>query len=151
MKLKIIAGIVFILFVLIVSCQSDEQIEFKRYYTAGSLVYQIHCQNCHGANGEGLQGLMPPLTDSLFLKANKATLACSVKYGLKEKITISKRSFEGQMPPNDDLPPIEIANVLTYVTNSFGNKMGTINADEVGADLGKCEGVRKSESPEVRK
>ena len=137
MKLKIIAGIVLMGSILIVSCQSDEQIEFKRYFTAGSLVYQTHCQNCHGANGEGLQGLMPPLTDSVFLKTNKARLACFVKYGLKEKITISKRLFEGQMPPND-LPPIEIANVLTYITNSFGNNMGTINADGVNADLGKC-------------
>ena len=137
MKLKIIAGIGFILFMLIVSCQSDEQLEFKRYYSAGSLVYQTHCQNCHGANGEGLQGLMPPLTDSVFLKANKTRLACFVKYGLKEKLTISKKTFEGEMPPND-LPPIEIANVLTYIANSFGNKIGTINSDEVNADLGKC-------------
>jgi mono/diheme cytochrome c family protein len=137
MKLKIIAGIGFILFMLIVSCQSDEQLEFKRYYSAGSLVYQTHCQNCHGANGEGLQELMPPLTDSVFLKTNKARLACFVKFGLKEKVIISKRPFEGQMPPND-LPPIEIANVLTYVTNSFGNKMGTINSDQVDGDLGKC-------------
>jgi mono/diheme cytochrome c family protein len=138
MKLKIIAGILFLLFVMLISCQSDEQLEFKRYYSAGSLVYQTHCQNCHGANGEGLQGLMPPLTDSVFLKANKATLACFVKNGLTGKVTISKKPFEGQMPPNDDMPPIEIANVLTYITNSFGNKMGTINSDEVGADLEKC-------------
>ncbi len=137
MKLKIIAGILLLLFVLMISCQSDEQLEFKRYYTAGSVVYQTRCQNCHGANGEGLQGLMPPLTDPVFLKANKATLACSIKYGLKGKVTISKRPFDGQMPPND-LPPIEIANVLTYITNSFGNKMGTINSDQVAGDLGKC-------------
>jgi mono/diheme cytochrome c family protein len=138
MKFKIIGGILLMLSILIISCQSDEQLEFKRYYSAGSLVYQTHCQNCHGANGEGLQGLMPPLTDSVFLKTNKATLACFVKYGLKEKITISKRPFYSQMPPSDDLPPIEIANVLTYVTNSFGNNMGTINADQVAGDLGKC-------------
>jgi mono/diheme cytochrome c family protein len=137
MRLTIIAGILLMFSVLIVSCQSDEQLEFKRYYSAGSLVYQTHCQNCHGANGEGLQGLMPPLTDSLFLKTNKARLACFVKYGLKEKIALSKKLFEGEMPPND-LPPIEIANVLTYVTNSFGNKMGTINSDQVDVDLGKC-------------
>jgi mono/diheme cytochrome c family protein len=137
MKLKIFAGIVLLIIVSIVSCRSDEQVEFDRYFSSGSLVYQAHCQNCHGTNGEGLQGLMPPLTDSVFLKANKTTLACSVKYGMKGKITISKRRFEGQMPPND-LAPIEIANVLTYVTNSFGNKMGTINSEQVEGDLAKC-------------
>jgi len=137
MKLKIIACIGFLLIILIVSCQSDEQLEFDRYYSAGSIVYQTRCQNCHGAKGEGLQALMPPLADSVFLKANRALLSCSVKYGLKGKISISKKTFEGQMPPND-LANIEIADVLTYVTNSFGNKMGTITSQQVEVDLRKC-------------
>ncbi|HEY8782814.1 MAG TPA: c-type cytochrome [Mucilaginibacter sp.] len=138
MKLKITAGIGFFLFILIVSCQSDEQIEFERYYSAGSLTYQTRCQNCHGASGEGLRGLIPPLTDSLFLKSNKSRLACSIKYGLRGKIIISGRSYQEKMPPTD-LPSIEIANVLTYITNSFGNKLGTINAQAVEGDLAKCK------------
>src|ERR1700693_28169 len=122
MKLKIIAGIVSLLFLLIGSCQSDEQMEFNRYYSSGSLIYQNHCQNCHGTNGEGLQGLIPSLRDSVYLRSNKSTLACLVKYGLKKNVTILKRSYDSEMPPND-LAPIQIANVLTYITNSFGNKM----------------------------
>jgi mono/diheme cytochrome c family protein len=143
MKSKIIGGIGFLLSILIIpgmftSCQSDEQIEFQRYYSSGSLVYQIHCQNCHGAHGEGLLALIPPLTDSAYLKANKNVLACLVKYGTKGKVTIQNKAFEGTMPPNN-LSPIEIANVLTYVTNSFGNKLGTINNQQVTGDLGRCE------------
>jgi mono/diheme cytochrome c family protein len=138
MKLKVIACIGFFLVVLIISCQSDQEIEFKRYYSAGSLTYQIHCQNCHGVNGEGLNNLIPPLTDSVFLKTNKTVVACFIKFGLKEKITISGKSFNEKMPPND-LPPIEIANVLTYVTNSFGNKLGTINEQQVESYLSKCK------------
>jgi mono/diheme cytochrome c family protein len=138
MKLKIIAGIVSLLFLLIVSCQSDEQMEFNRYYSSGSLIYQNHCQNCHGTNGEGLQGLIPSLKDSVFLKSNKSTLACLVKYGLKKNITILKRSYDSEMPSND-LAPIQIANVLTYITNSFGNKMGAITLAQVGIDLAKCK------------
>jgi mono/diheme cytochrome c family protein len=137
MKLKIIAGIVSLLFLLIVSCQSDEQMEFNRYYSSGSLIYQNHCQNCHGTNGEGLQGLIPSLRDSVYLRSNKSTLACLVKYGLKKNVTILKRSYDSEMPPND-LAPIQIANVLTYITNSFGNKMGTTTSAQVGTDLTKC-------------
>jgi mono/diheme cytochrome c family protein len=138
MKLKIIAGIGCLLITLIYSCQSDDQVEFARYYSAGSLLYQSHCQNCHGAKGEGLQGLIPPLTDSLYLKNNRSNLACVIKNGFKEKITISNKSFESQMPAND-LAPMEIAKVLTYVTNSFGNKLGVIKSDEVENDLSKCK------------
>src|SRR4051812_42834189 len=129
MKLKIITGIALLLFILMVSCQSDEKIEFDRYYSGGSLVYQQHCQNCHGVHGEGLKALIPPLTDSIYLKTNKDKLACFVKYGLKGKLTIANTTFEGQMLPND-LAPIEVAKVLTFITNSFGNKMGTITSEQ---------------------
>ncbi len=68
MKTGIIACIRLLLSALIYSCQSDSTIEFKRYYSAGALVYQSHCQNCHGMNGEGLAALIPPLTDTSSLK-----------------------------------------------------------------------------------
>ncbi len=138
MKLKLISGILLPLIILAISCQSDEAVEFNRYYSGGSVIYQAHCQNCHGKEGEGLQSLIPPLTDSGYLKKNKTTLACYVKKGLKGKITINGREFDDDMPA-EDLAPIEVAKVLTYVTNSFGNKLGTINLQQVQADLAKCK------------
>jgi len=137
MKLKIIIGLSFLLFVFIASCQSEQGIEFARYYSSGSLLYQSHCQNCHGTKGEGLNALIPPLTDTLFIKNNIHLLPCLVKNGLRGKVTINKREFTEKMPPND-LAPIEIANVLTYVANSFGNKRGTIDVTQVGNDLNNC-------------
>ena len=138
MKLRFVTGICIMLALVVIStvisCQSEDELEFKRYYTAGSLIYQSHCQNCHGAHGEGLNGLIPPLSDSTYIKNNKITLACTIKFGLKGKITVSSKLFEGQMPPND-LPNIDIAKVLTYVGNSFGNKMGTINSQQVDDDM----------------
>ena len=138
MKLKAVGVIAFMVMLFIFSCQSDEQIEFKRYYSSGSLIYQNHCQNCHGAKGQGLSALIPPLTDSIYLKANRYRLACFIKYGLKGPITINKKTFDDQMPVQD-LTSIEIAEVLTYVGNSFGNKLHTINDDEVQVALTKCK------------
>lgn len=138
MKLKIISSIALLLIILAISCQSDDQVEFNRYYSGGSQLYQSHCQNCHGDKGQGLQALIPPLTDSSYLKTNKTNLACYLKNGLKGSITIHNKAFEGEMPASD-LSPIEIAKVLTYVTNSFGNKMGIIDLTQVNSDLGKCK------------
>ncbi|CAN5119442.1 hypothetical protein BH09BAC6_BH09BAC6_18970 [soil metagenome] len=139
MKLTTTGTIAFFLLIfIIVSCQSEGGLEFDRYYSGGSLLYQSRCQNCHGANGEGLAALIPPLTDSVYLRTNKAGLACFTKNGLKGKITVAGRSFEGQMPYTD-MAPIEIAKVLTYVTNSFGNKMGVLTTQQVAEDLKKCE------------
>jgi mono/diheme cytochrome c family protein len=140
MKLKVIAFIAVMLCVIIVSCQSEAEQEYKRYYSTGTLVYKAKCQNCHGEKGEGLSNLIPPLTDTAYLKKNKAQLACFVKYGIKETITtINGKAYEGAMPANVDMPAIDIAEVLTYIGNSFGNKMGTITVDEVNADLEKCK------------
>ncbi len=139
MKLKIISGIGLLLMVLICSCRSDDQITFDRYYSIGSVIYQNKCQNCHGKDGQGLSALMPALTDSVYLKANKALLPCMLKYGLKNKILIiNKKAFEGDMPALD-MAPIEIAEVLTYVNNSFGNKMGIVTAEMVDKDLKGCK------------
>jgi len=138
MKLKVISGISLLLAILFFSCQSDKELEFSRYYTAGSVIYQNKCQNCHGANGQGLLALMPPLTDSVYLKANKDILACYIKFGIKAKVTIGNKQFDGAMPAND-FAPIDIAEVLTYVTNSFGNKMGTIPSEQVDDDLKGCK------------
>jgi mono/diheme cytochrome c family protein len=137
MKLKVIIGIGLLMLVAAISCQDDKSIEFARYYSSGSLIYQGHCQNCHGAHGEGLNELIPPLTDSVFIKENLHQLSCLVKNGLKGKLKISNKIFEGQMPAVD-LAPIEIAQALTYVTNSFGNKLGVVNVDMVNKDLNGC-------------
>jgi mono/diheme cytochrome c family protein len=143
MKLKVVSIAGFILLpvvtgMMIVSCQSDAQIEFQRYYSNGNLIYQTHCQNCHGANGEGLQALIPPLNDTSYIKTNKSALACYIKNGVKGKIAISSRNFEGEMPASE-LAPVEIASVLTFISNSFGNKSGMVKSEQVEEDLKDCK------------
>lgn len=137
MKLKVITGLALLVFAL-AACQSEEELEYARYYSIGSIIYQNKCQNCHGTNGQGLQALIPPLTDTAYLKANKSKLACIVNYGLKGGIYLDNKFFQGEMPAND-ISPVEIAEVLTYVTNSFGNKMGTVTSKQVEYDLKACK------------
>jgi mono/diheme cytochrome c family protein len=140
MKVRVIGIIAVLLGVLITACQSEAEQDFKRYYGGGMLIYKSKCQNCHGANGEGLTSLIPPLTDTAYLKKNKASLGCFIKYGINETIiTINGKAYEGAMPANTDLTAIDIAKLLTYVGNSFGNKIGTINFEEADANLAKCK------------
>lgn len=139
MKLKLIAGMLLLVVGLITACQSDTELEFKRYYTGGAAIYKQKCQNCHGNNGEGLNNLIPPLTDSVFLKKNRDYLPCLVRNGVKETVlVVNSKAYEGMMPPNADLAPMDIAKVLTFVTNSFGNRQGTITVDVVEKDLEAC-------------
>jgi mono/diheme cytochrome c family protein len=138
MKAKIIFGLLLVVIIVITSCQSEDQLEFARYYSSGNLTYQNKCQNCHGKSGEGLGELIPPLTDTAWLKTHKNSLPCIVKNGFSDTITINQKKFAEKMPAVE-LSPVEIAGVLTYVTNSFGGKGGTVTTQRVEKNLGKCK------------
>ena len=138
MRNSFIFGLLSAFIILIASCQSDQQINYTRYYTAGAAIYQSRCQKCHGEKGEGLAAMIPPLTDAAFIKQHLHQLPCYLQNGLKGKININSKEFEGQMPATS-LSPIEMAEVLTCVTNSFGNKCGLIDNDAVEKDLKGCE------------
>jgi len=120
------------------SCDNEAELNFKRYYSSGQVIYQTRCQNCHGNNGEGLGALIPPLSDSVSLKTRLHSLACFVKNGLKHPITSNGKTYSQPMPAQNDLSSIEIAQVLTYVNNSFNNKLGLIDVQQVNNDLQKC-------------
>ncbi|MFD0749382.1 c-type cytochrome [Mucilaginibacter calamicampi] len=137
MKWKV-TGFLALFVVALIACQSDEELEFARYYSAGMVIYQSKCQNCHGSDGKGLAALIPALNNPAHLKANYSSLACLVKYGSKSSINPDGKTFGGEMPATD-LPNVDIAKVLTYVTNSFGNKMGTINTQQVENNLKDCK------------
>lgn len=128
---------------IIGACQSEQELNYARYYLNGKQVYEQHCQNCHGNEGQGLARLYPPLTDTTFLKTNKTRLACIIKYGLNDTISVNGVEFAGQMPAESHLPDIDIAAVITYITNSFGNKQGLYDVANAGADLKACQDVNE--------
>jgi|SRR5690606_5959998 len=116
----------FALYLLFQACQSEQAIRTAQYAVNGQKLFTTHCQNCHGVKGEGLGDLYPPLTDSAFLIGHRERLPCIVKNGGNE------------MPPNPQLAPIEIAYVLTYIGNSFGNELGMVTLEEVQDALASC-------------
>ena len=123
---------------IIYSCQSAGEIELTSYITNGKDLYRTHCQNCHGENGEGLGALAPPLTDTIFLKTQKADLACIIKNGSNKPMVINGKTYEGKMP-SFNLADIDLAQVIVYITNSFGNKQGMYKYEQVASDLKTCK------------
>lgn len=120
---------------MIYSCQSAGEIEYAKYMSNGKDIYIANCQNCHGEKGEGLGELAPPLTDSVFLKTNKTRLADIIKNGANEPMIIHGKTYEGKMPDFPTMHDIDVAQVLVYVTNSFGNNQGMYTYEQVAKDL----------------
>jgi mono/diheme cytochrome c family protein len=136
---KLIICSVFLLALISIffSCQTAESVQRDAYYVNGRDLYIRHCQNCHGEKGEGLGELSPPLTDSIFMKQNKSRLACIIKNGLSGAVTVQGKVYDGKMP-DFNLAPIDIAQLIVYITNGFGHKQGLYTSEKVAADLSRC-------------
>jgi len=102
-----------------------EQIE------AGKTLYQGTCSVCHGVDGKGMEGVFPPLAKSDYLMEDKRRSIDVVLNGLQGPVTVNGKQFNSVMPPMSQLNDDGIANILTYVRNSFGNKGEAVSAEEV--------------------
>ncbi len=96
--------------------------------TFGARVYKQNCLACHQENGQGIEGAFPPLAKSDYLK-NKDKAIEAVVNGLSGKIIVNGKEYNGVMPAWE-LSDEDVANVLTYVYNSWGNDGSVVtNAD----------------------
>jgi nitrite reductase (NO-forming) len=99
----------------------------------GAAVYARTCAACHQAQGQGLASAFPPLAGSDFLMADKDRSIGIVLGGITGHVDVNGRSYDGTMPPQAHLSNEDIAQVLTYVRSSWGNKGGAIDAREVAS------------------
>lgn len=101
----------------------------------GQRVYEQNCQACHQANGQGIANAFPPLAGSDYLLSDPKRSIDVLINGLSGKITVNGKDYNGVMPAVN-LSDEKMANVLTYILNSWNNNGGKIEADEVAAARG---------------
>jgi len=104
---------------------------------AGEALFRGTCSTCHMETGLGVPSVFPPLAKSDFLMIDKARSIHIVLNGLSGPVTVNGSKFNSIMPSMSQLNDDEVANILTYVRNSWGNKGTAVTASEVTA-------VRKS-------
>ena len=97
----------------------------------GKKVYDAVCLACHMANGTGVPGMYPPLADTDWVTGDKERLIRITIQGLSGKIEVNGITYNNIMPPNSHLSNREIADVLTYIRQSFGNNAGEVTLEEV--------------------
>src|SRR5262245_60482455 len=111
--LIILSGFVFIAF-----AQGTTKAQMDR----GKKVYETYCLTCHQEDGSGVPKLNPQLINTSYVTGDKKKIITWVLSGTTDKIEIDGSFYSNNMPPQDYLKDQEIADVLTYVRNSFGNK-----------------------------
>ncbi|MDN5215176.1 GDSL-type esterase/lipase family protein [Fulvivirgaceae bacterium BMA12] len=106
-------------------------------FEKGKSIYERDgfCETCHQPEGEGLQASgFPPLNGSRWVTGSEERLIKLTMNGLMGPITVKGKKYPGQVPMtpfgrllNDE----EIASVLTYVRNAFGNKAAPVSVEKV--------------------
>lgn len=102
----------------------------------GLTLYRLHCSGCHGMNGEGLDPLAPPLYKSDYVLGKSDNLIRIALFGLTGPITIQgqKYQFNTAMPAlgaSQEIRDRDIAAILNFVQNAFGDSRQDIKADRV--------------------
>lgn len=102
----------------------------KASIAAGELVYTQFCVSCHLPDGGGVENLNPPLIKTAFINGDRARLITTILNGMSQ-VEINGERYNNVMPAFNYLTDKQVADVLTYVRNSFGNKKPAITVADV--------------------
>lgn len=114
--------------------KTDSVNEIQQSKTGGEKVFKKYCISCHMADGGGVPHMNPPLIQTTYVLGNKEELIKIILNGFDKNVEIEGETFTNKMPPlKNILKDQQIADVLTYVRNNFGNKASAVTTAEVKA------------------
>ncbi len=108
----------------------------------GKTVYEVKgtCATCHQPNGEGIEGTFPPLAKSDYLLADKKRAILQTIQGSNVPIVVNGKEYPGGVMGASvsaiKLTDEEVADVVNYILNSWGNNGGMVTAEEVKKTAG---------------
>jgi cytochrome c551 len=119
----------------------DASNKFTQYYNQGGQLYEVHCSNCHQKNGAGLGKLFPPLNTSDYLDKNFNEVICLIKNGKNGPLLVNGVQYNKEMPAIQALTDLEIAEITTYIYNTWGRQRGIVEVKEASLILEKCQAL----------
>ena len=108
--------------------------ELKASMARGKDIYVDFCVSCHLPNGKGVPKAFPPLANSDYLRKNREESIKAIKYGQSGEITVNGITYNGVMAPLG-LENDEIADVMNYITNSWGNSNATLITEQEVSEI----------------
>ena len=130
MRSKIVL-ILFSLSFFLFTCESKP-------HRQGEILYLNFCANCHMDDGSGLAGNIPPLAQSDYVAQNQEQLACIIRYGMEGPIVVNGKTYQNPMAGIPELSEFEIANVINYINQAWGNDYGFIKVEDLRRQLDDC-------------
>ncbi len=125
---------IFLYFTCVLTTASllNQETTLEESMQRGSEIYADFCVTCHLEKGEGVEGAFPPLAKSDYLAQNREASIRGIKYGQQGELVVNGQSYNGIMAPMG-LEDEEIADVMNYILNSWGNQSDKmVSVEEVG-------------------
>lgn len=128
---------------LVVGCwmfacsQNDNKL--TQYTRQGEELYLKRCANCHQADGKGLGLVYPPVDQSDFIDNNLEKVICLIEYGTSGEMLVNGKPFNKPMPGVPTLTDLEIAEIATFLYNSWGRSKGIVEVKRVTKILEECK------------
>jgi cytochrome c551 len=117
---------------------SQQETKLGLYKIQGEELYVKHCSNCHQADGKGLGLVYPPVDVSDFIDKNLEKTICLIEYGVAGEMLVNGKSYNKPMPGVPTLTDLEIAEIATYLRNSWGRSNGIVEVNRVTKILEEC-------------
>lgn len=114
----------------IVTTATSEKLKVNQ--TTGDKLYKKYCLTCHQADGSGVRGMFPPFVGNGKITGPSNDLIRIVLFGLEGPIVVNGIDYDQTMPAQDYLSDKQIADILSYIRNKWGNKAPPITPEEVG-------------------
>ena len=94
-------------------------------------LYYLYCGVCHQQNGKGASGRFPPLAGTDWVTGDKQRLISLVIQGAEGEMEVNGVTYNNVMPQHGFLSDRDLAEVLTYIREHFGNTASAASEDEV--------------------
>ena len=110
-----------------------QEYDLSKSIERGKEVYIANCMNCHLAEGTATPNQYPPLAKADYLLKPADTLITIILEGQTGEVVVNGEKYNDQMLAHNYLSDAQIADVLNYIRNSWGNKMAAIIPQQVKA------------------
>ncbi len=124
---------------LLLACSNPGEIKFKQYFLKGEQLYSQNCANCHQKDGRGLGALYPPLDSADYLTSFPDSVLCIIRKGRQGPMVVNGITYNQPMPAFPALTDLEIAQIATYIHNSWSNRAEITDVKDASAILDRCD------------
>jgi nitrite reductase (NO-forming) len=132
MKKLVLASFSLIFILMLLSFEQKPKFDLTASMERGKEIYLRNCVSCHMDQGEGLEGIFPPIAKSDYMLADKKRAIKQTLKGVMGEMTVNGVKYNGEMN-GFDLTDEQTSDLMNYLFNSFGNKGGITTPDEVKA------------------